>query len=122
MNYDFDQNLLLQALRDGSTQEEIASKFAEALNKASAEVRREEIKRQKEAEEAKRKNEQKLVHAQAVADFYNIYYPDFFGTGEKITGKSIVEACDAASDLFKSFSVKIPKNSAGNPLSFLFDL
>ena len=30
MNYDFDMNVLLQAMRDGSTQEEIANKFAAA--------------------------------------------------------------------------------------------
>ena len=122
MKYEFDQNLLLQALRDGTTQEEIANKFAAALNQASAAIRKEEAERQKKEAEAKKLNEQKLAHAQVVADFYNIYYPNFLCTNEKLTAKTVIEACDATNELFSSFSVKIPKTAAGNPLSVLFDL
>ena len=120
MNYDFDMNVLLQAMRDGSTQEEIANKFAAALNKASATIKQEKaIQKQKEAQDAKKK----LAAAQAVADFYNTYYHDMMPDEVKLTPEEIIEVCDAAmASVTKFFPVKSPKNSVENPLFKIFNL
>ena len=120
MNYDFDMNVLLQALRDGSSQEEIANKFAAALNKASAIIKQEKaIQKQKEAQDAKKK----LAAAQAVADFYNTYYHDMMPDEVKLTAEEIIEVCDAAmASIAKFFPVKGPKNSVENPLFKIFNL
>ena len=120
MNYDFDMNILLQAMRDGSTQEEIANKFAAALNKASATIKQEKaIQKQKEAQDAKKK----LAAAQAVADFYNTYYCDMMPDEVKLTAEEIIEVCDSAmASVKKFFPVKGPKNSVENPLFKIFNL
>lgn len=124
MNYNISVDVITQALRDGASQEEIANIFADALNKASATVKKEHAERKAKEAEAKKAQEQKLAHAQAVADFYNIYYPTILGD-ITISAEDIVKTCDEANALFSNLSKMItrtPKKSDENPLFRIFGL
>ena len=124
MNFNFDVNTITQALRDGSTQEEIANNFAAILNKAAATVKTEKAKKAEEARKNAEFQKKKLEHAQLVADFYNIYYYNDMPDGVKLTAQEIVDTCDSAIGSFKKFfsSVTSPKNSVENPLLKIFNL
>lgn len=127
MNYNINVDVITQALRDGASQEEIANIFANALNQASATIKKENAERKAKEAEAKKVQEQKLAHAQAVADFYNIYYPDLMGS-ESISGEDILKACEEAKNLFSKIQnlaheiESAPKTSAENPLFRIFGL
>lgn len=118
MNFNFDVNTIAQALRDGSSQEEIANSFAAILNKASATVKQERaIQKQKENE--------KMKMAEIVAEFYNTYYPEMFAGSDKATADAIIKACESIKNIAvaaNKITAKIPKSSAENPLFHIFDL
>lgn len=116
-NFNIDIAVLAQALREGASQEDVANAFATALNQASATVKQERaIQKQKEADKAKA--------AQAVADFYNTYYPEMFGGKEKATGETIIKACDTVKQMAESVNkFKIdPKGTVIDPFSRLLGL
>lgn len=119
-NYNISVDVLAQALRDGVSQEEIANMFAGALNQASTTVKQERAKKEKEQNEIKMKAEQ------AVADFYNTYYPNMFLGDEKATAENIIKACDSVQKIVVSadeIAKKIDSNrTVENPLFRIFNL
>lgn len=124
MNFNFDVNTITQALRDGSTQEEIANNFAAILNKAAATVKTEKAKKAEEARKNAEIQKKKLQHAQLVADFYNTYYYNDMPDEVKLTAQDVIDTCDSAIGTFKKLfsSVTSPKNSVENPLLKIFNL
>ena len=120
-NYNIDTNVIAQALRNGCSQEEIANMFAAALNQASATVQQERA--------AQKQNEaNKMKAAEAVANFYNTYYPDMFGGKEKATAETIIKACESVKKMAQQANeiankLKLdPKNIVENPLFRIFSL
>lgn len=122
MNYTFDVNVITQALRNGSSQEDLANAFAASLNQAAATVKQERaLQKQNEAN--------KLKAAQAVADFYNTYYPELMGD-KKVEPQTIIDACESikklansTNELLSKVQSKIePKNAVENPLFRIFNL
>ena len=90
MNFD---SIILNALREGSSQEDIARIFSQSLNKNAAIIKEEQTKKNK-----------KLKAAEAVADFYNTYYPDML-CGHTLTAEDVI----AASVSIGNISIKTPK-------------
>lgn len=84
----FNKDALLQELKNGISEEELAQRFANSLNEAAAAY-------------AKQLNAQKnkLEEAKKVADFLNKYYPFLFS--EKISNKEVIMLLD---DIDKSIS------------------
>ncbi len=89
MNFD---SIILNALREGSSQEDIARIFSQSLNKNAAIIKEEQSK-----------EKEKLKAAEAVANFYNTYYPKILG-GYKLTAEDII----SASDSLGKISIKTP--------------
>ena len=101
-------NFVLEALRNGASQESIANEFAAALNKAAAEYKAETQKKENDTKK-------KLAAAQSVVDFYSEYYPNFF---KGMTAEELIAICET----IDRTSVKMSKSAAKNPLVSHFNI
>ena len=112
MTYNVDANVIIQALRDGASQEDIAKAFAEALNQASSTLKKEEAARKIEIENKK-------AGAQAAADFLNAYYPGIFG--HEIVADALIEACDTILNFDKQLTNLLSSPAVENPFFRFFN-
>lgn len=111
MNKEFNFNTadILDFLRKGASQEEIAKAFAESLNRASATYKQE-----------KSVENQKLKDAEAVAYFYNTYYPELFNEKDNslLNARDLIEVADTLT----KFSVKTATGAPADAFLRLFSL
>ena len=102
--YTVNHSELLKALREGTTLDELAQKFSDALNAAEAALKEEEEKRKIQEAEKKEKARMAQVIIEDINYFLESYYKDKIAP-IGITGEELVHVLDHTGNIsFKVFN------------------